>query len=262
VLKDTFFSTFRNWELVRETALRDLTGLSKGAILGYLWAVIQPLVRTAAYVVIVSFVLGARLGEDGGRFQYAIYVLSGMVPWEILTRSLQQAPTLIRSRMELVKQVIYPIETLPISNLLSGSIGALVAFVIFLGLAVWTGSIRWSFLLIPVPVALLLLLVLGGAWLFMIVGVLVKDLQEMVTLVLGLLVYFSPVVIREGMVSPSVWKMILLNPLAHVVICFRDVYNAEMHATSWAAFAGMAFGLVLVGGWVVTRARIKINEYI
>ena len=188
MLNRTLLSFITHWELVREMAIRDLRGTSKGAILGCFWAVLQPLIRTAAYVVIVSFVLGSRLSGEGGRFNYVVYVLSGMVPWEILSRALQQAPMLIRTRMDLVKQVIYPIETLPMSSLLTGCVGSFVSFVIFLGLSIWSGSIQWTFLLLPVPVVLLLMLVLGVSWAFMIVGVLVKDLQEIVSVLLGLLV--------------------------------------------------------------------------
>ena len=67
---------------------------------------------------------------------------------------------------------------------------------------------------------------------------------------------------RESAVSAKVWKLILLNPLTHVVICFRDVYNAEFHALSWALFAGMTLVAFLGGGWIVAHAKVKINEYI
>ena len=75
-------------------------------------------------------------------------------------------------------------------------------------------------------------------------------------------VYISPVIANENMVGGIIWKLILLNPLAHVVICFRDVYNATFHATSWLIFTGMSVSAFFIGLIVITRAKVLINEYI
>lgn len=262
MIERAILSIIQNRELVWEMTLRDLKGLTRGAVLSYSWLVISPLIQVVSYVVIVSFVFGSRLGEDSGPFDYALYVLSGMIPWQIITKSLQDAPSLIRQRMALVKQVIYPIETLPLSSLLVGSFGSLVSFTIFLILAALTGGLRWSYLLLPVPLMLLVILVLGISWLFSIVGVIIKDLREIVSVVLGLLVYLSPVVASEAMVGQTMWRYIQLNPLAHVVICFRDVFNASLHLSSWIIFTSMSLVAFLIGAWVITRTKLLINEYI
>ena len=262
-LTKTFASIWSNRELVWEMALRDLKGLNKGAVLGVVWLILGPLIQVGAYVIIVSFVFQARSGgRETGHFDYVLYVLSGMVPWQVITKSIQESPSLIRERMELVKQVIYPIETLPMTSLISSSVGALVSFVVFLALSAVSGKITWTYILLPVPLGLLVALVLGTSWVFSIAGVLLKDLREVVTVILGLMVYVSPVVIEESMVNPQLWQLILWNPLAHVVICFRDVLVGDFHGTSWLVFAVLSGVSCLLGGWVVTRAKILINEYI
>ena len=127
----TLVALWGSRELVWEMSLRDIKGLNKGAFLGSAWIVLSPFIQTAAYVFIVSFVFQNRLAESSGRFDYAMYVLSGMIPWQILTYGIAAAPTLVRERMDLVKQVIYPIETLPLTNLIVGSFGAVVSLVIY-----------------------------------------------------------------------------------------------------------------------------------
>lgn len=258
----TLLYMFEQRELVREMAFRELKSLNKGAFLGTVWLVLGPLIQVAAYVVIVSLIFGKRLGDGAGTFDYAIYVLSGMVPWQILTRSLQEAPSQIRMRMELVKQVIYPIETLPMTSLLVSSFGALVSFTVFVAVSVYAGKATWGYLLVPVPFALLAAFILGFSWLFSIAGVFVKDLREVVAVLLGLLVYVSPVLASESLVGPKVWKLIELNPLSHVVICFRDAYYLDFHPWSWAIFAGMTLVVFLLGERVILRTKTLINEYI
>lgn len=242
--------------------LRDLRGMNKGASLGWLWLFINPLVQVTAYVAIVSFVFKVRLASDSGPFGYALYVLSGMIPWQMMTKAIQESPSLIRERMDLVKQVIYPIETLALNSLLISFVGSLVALCIFLVLSLLNGSGHWTYFFFPLPLFLLIIFVLGVSWIFSIVGVLIKDLQEIVRVVLVLAIYFSPVIISESMVGNKIWHYILWNPLSHIIICFRDIFNADFHLWSWVIFGGMSFFVFLMGGWVITRTKVLINEYI
>lgn len=255
-------SLIRHRELVWQMSWREIKGATQGAVLGWLWIVLRPLIQTAAYVVVVSLIFRARMPDGGGPFDYAVYVLSGMVPWQILTKTLETAPSLIRERMELVKQVIYPIETLPMTGLIAGSIGSLVTLLVFMILSLSTGQAVWTWILLPLPVALLIGFALGTSWVFMIAGVLFKDLREIVALALNLLVYLSPVVVSESMVGPSTWKWLMWNPLTHFVICFRDVFLAEFHAGSWAISAGLTLLMLLLGSWTIKRTKTLINEYI
>jgi lipopolysaccharide transport system permease protein len=258
----TIFSILKNRELIWEMSLKDLKGGSKGTLLGVLWLALSPLIQVTAYVVIVSFLFKARLSGDSGPFDYALYVLSGMIPWQLLARSINEAPTLIRSNTELVKQVIYPIETLPISNLLVGSFGGLVNFVVFLFLFLISGNGSWSVFLLPIPLLFLFLFILGLSWIFSISGVILKDLKEIVTIIMGLLVYFSPVIVSDSMVGETIWSWILLNPLSHIIISFRDIFWGTFHLWSWVIFLGMSVVIFLSGELFITKAKRLINEYI
>ncbi len=255
-------SLIANWPFARAMAARDLKGLNKGAVLGFAWLVLRPLIQVAAYVVIVSYVFGARLGPQAGPFDYALYVLSGLVAWQAVQRTLEEAPSLIRDRMEILKQVIYPVETLPLTAMMGSGLGPAVGLVVYLVLALATGQLGWSALLLPVPLFLLLLLMLGLSYVFMIVGVLLKDLREIVSVVLGLMIYFSPVIASKEMVGERIWTLMLLNPLAHIVICFRDVLRSDFHPESWAIFAISAAVAFALGAVLIHRMKLAINEYL
>lgn len=258
----TVLTILENRELIWEMALRDLKGGSKGAILGVLWVAINPLIQVIAYVVIVSFIFKAKLSGDSGPFDYALYVLSGMIPWQIMTRSITEAPMLIRSNTEIVKQVIYPIETLPLTSLLVSSFGGLVNFIVFLMLFLMGGNIKWSLIFLPIPLFFLLLFILGISWIFSVSGVILKDLREIVTVIMMLLVYFSPVILNDSMVGGTIWRMIMINPLSHIIISFRDVFWGSFHLWSWIIFIVISIAVFFLGNLVITKAKRLINEYI
>jgi len=261
VLK-TIFSIWENRELIWEMAFRDLKGTNKGAILGFLWVGISPLIQVAAYVTIVSFIFRVKLNSNAGPFDYALYVLSGMIPWQVMTRSISEAPMLIRSNTEIVKQVIYPIETFPLTNLLVGSFGGLVNLIVFLALFLIAGHVKWTLIFLPLPIFFLLLFILGISWIFSVTGVILKDLREMVTVILMLMVYFSPVLISDSMVRGSIWQLIIFNPLSHIIISFRDVFWGSFHFWSWVIFLCMSITAFLLGSLVITKAKRIISEYI
>lgn len=255
-------SLIEHWPFARAMAARDLKKLNRGAALGYAWLILRPLIQVAAYVVIVTYVFGARPGSQASRLDYVLYVLSGLVAWQAVQRALEEAPSLIRERMEILKQVVYPLETLPLTAILVSGVGPIVGLCVYLVIAFSSGQLPWSVLLLPIPMLLLLIMILGLSYVFMIAGVLLKDLREIVSVILGLAIYFSPVLLSKEMVGEGIWSLVLLNPLSHIVICVRDVLRAEFHDISWLVFAVCAVAAFAIGSILLYRAKLVINEYI
>ncbi len=250
-----------NRELIWEMGVRELKSLNKGSFLGWSWIVLSPLIQVLAYVAIVGVVFRpARDSTD--HFAYTLYVLAGMIPWQLLTRALQDAPMLIRDRIDLAKQMIYPLETLPLTSLVAPAVGATVSLAVYFACVLVRGDLKWSVLLLPIPTLLLVTFVLGTAWTLSIAGVVIRDLREITTVLLSLMVYVSPVVATPEITGPRLWRLILANPLAHVVICFRDVLRGTFHGWSWVIFVSLAVVMFTLGGWVMSRTRVLINEYI
>ncbi|OAN55078.1 hypothetical protein A6A05_00520 [Magnetospirillum moscoviense] len=255
-------SVIRHWRFALAMAGRDALTLSRGNVLGTGWLVLRPLLQVGIYVVIVTFIFGARLGENFSTFAYALHILSGLVVWQAAQRAIEEAPMLLRDRMDFIKQQVYPVETLPVTTLLANVIPPAVGLATFLFLALFEGQLSWSVLALPLPVALLALFLLGLSWVFMIVGVIFRDLREIITVSMSFLVYFSPVLVSESMVSPRVWLLLQINPLSHVVICFRDVLQGQFHLASWAIFTIMTLAVLTFGAWLVDHQKRHINEYL
>ena len=255
-------SLIEKWPFARAMAARELKGANKGAILGIAWLVARPLIQVTVYTIMITYVFGARLGPNAGPYDYVLFLLSGLFGWQMLQRGLEDSTSLIRDRMEILKQVIYPIETLPVTTFLISSIGPLVILAVYLLMAAVAGKLSWTIVMLPLPISLLLLLLLGLSWIFMVIGVLFKDLREIIAVVLGLAIYISPVLLSPTMVPARVWKLMMLNPMSHVVIAFRDVFDGDFHPLSWAIFVTGAVVAFILGTLVITRAKVTINEYI
>lgn len=255
-------SLVQNRRLAWQSARHELRGLYKGTVLGMLWAGIRPLFQVAVYVVIIIFVFQVRSARYPGTFDYALYVLAGMVPWLVLSAVLQEAPMLVRNRMDLVKQVVFPIETLPLTSFLVHSMTLVVGFALYAALGLIDLTVHWTAVLLPLPVVLLALMLVGLSWFLMIAGVVFKDLGEIVAVLFTFLIFFSPVLLTADMVGETIWGLMMFNPFSHVILCFRDVLSGTFHPWSWLAFAGMTAASLALGGSVLGRTKLLINEYL
>ncbi len=241
---------------------RDTKGVHRGSALGLLWIVLSPLVQTLSYVLIVVFFFNSRAADPLNPFAYALYVLGGLIPWQLITRTLIEAPSLVRSRSEMVKQVPYPIETLPFNNCATAAIFALSSLLIYLFFSALSGTLSLSLLLLPVALGMLFIFLTGLSWILLVVGVLFMDIKEIVSIAFGLLIYVTPVVLSEQIIGPKLWSYIQLNPFSHVVLVFRDVLSGSFHPSSWGIFAAMALFAYVIGGLVISRSKGFLNDYL
>src|SRR6476646_11296380 len=102
-------------ELIYSLARRELIARYKGSVLGVIWAVITPIVMIAIFTFIFAGIFGARFGTSSSHWDYALYLFCGLVPWTMFQDTLQQSATSIVNHANLVKRVVFPLETLPVA---------------------------------------------------------------------------------------------------------------------------------------------------
>lgn len=251
-----------SWRFAMAITEYELRSRHQGSVLGPLWLVLRPFVHVVVYITLTAFLFQSAVAEGGGAFGYVLTVLPTLMIWQILSRCLEESSSIIRDRMEILKQVAYPIETLPMSCIASAMIGPLVGLALWMVIALFTGNLSWSILLLPLPFALLAAFLFGACWLCMLAGAVFKDLREILGLLMGVGVYATPALLTERMVSPTLWQVILLNPLSHAIIPFRDVFVGEFHPASWLIFAAMSLSAVVLGATAIHKAKTVINEYL
>ncbi len=100
-------------ELIYSFAKRELLGRYKGSALGIAWAVLTPVVMIAIFTFIFAGIFGARFGASDSHWDYALYLFCGLLPWTMFQESVQQSANTIIIHANLVKRVVFPLETLP-----------------------------------------------------------------------------------------------------------------------------------------------------
>lgn len=103
--------------LLLEMTRRDLTDRYAGQVLGALWAVINPVLTISVFVVIFGVIFRVKavsLGVGTLPQDHTLYMLSGLIPWLVAADVIGRSPSLIVGQASLVKQVVFPLEVLPV----------------------------------------------------------------------------------------------------------------------------------------------------
>jgi homopolymeric O-antigen transport system permease protein len=255
----------RRAELIFSLAKRDLLTRYKGSVLGLVWALVTPVVMIAIFTFIFAGIFGARFGASNSHWDYALYLFCGLVPWTMFQETLQQAATTIVSHANLVKRVVFPLETLPVAQAFSALGNQLFATVgLLLAIIVIQHQLPITTLWLPLVLIPQLLLTIGAAWLIASLGVFLRDIVQGVSLVLMAWMYLTPIIYPESIVPERFRRFINLNPFTPLVRSYRRIF-LEGLPPDWSGlgyFTLIALLVFIFGYWWFARTRKNFADVI
>lgn len=247
-------------QLLRELIARQLRAAHAGRGLGMFWQFFHPLFIVLVYMMVFGVIIGTRI-DTGGDLSgsYPSYILAGLVPWLITQNAMSQATGALVGNENLVKQVIFPIETLPMAS--AGV--ALITYAPAMGLVllhtILSGGATPMLLVLPILLALHVALLLGLAFVLSSVTVFVRDVRELVGLLSVVALYLMPVIYLPAWVPAALKPILYLNPFSYLIWAYQDVlfFGELRHPFAWAVLAVMAVGTLAVGA----RLFAKLKPY-
>jgi ABC-2 type transport system permease protein len=226
------------WNLVR----KDLKVKYTASVLGAVWSLLNPVVFLAVFWFVSEVLLD-------GIPHYPVYLLSGLLAWNLLSVSLSTGAQSVISNANLVKKVYFPREILPLATVGVSLVdfvlqsAVLLLYLLVTGYGFSLGAL-WLY-----PVAFVALLVFTTAATFLVAALNVRyrDVQHL--LGLGLLVWFwlTPIVYQGFLVQDkladvsigplSAWQVYLLNPAATIVFGFQRALYEDVNGDILPAFS-------------------------
>jgi lipopolysaccharide transport system permease protein len=252
-------------DLIFSFAKRDLLGRYKGSALGIAWAVLTPIVMIAIFTFIFAGIFGARFGVNDSHWDYALYLFCGLLPWSMFQETVQQSSNTIVANANLVKRVVFPLETLPAAQAFAALGNQLFATVaLLLATIVIRQNLHLTVLWLPLLLIPQLLFALGAAWLIASLGVFLRDIAQGITLLLMAWMYLTPIIYPESIVPERFRWFIGINPFTALVRSYRRIFLDGLAPD----FRGLLyFGLValvvfVLGYWWFARTRKNFADVI
>ena len=252
-------------ELVLSLARQGLVSRYKGSVLGIFWALVNPAVTIAIFTFIFAGIFGARFGASTSKWDYALYLFCGLLPWSMFQETVQLSATTIVTHANLVKRVVFPLETLPVAQTLSSLANQLFGtFALLVAGLIIRHEIPVTVLWLPVVLLPQLLFALGFAWLIASLGVFLRDISQGIGLVLMVWMYLTPIIYPETVVPQNLRRVITLNPFTALVRSFRRIM-LENSAPDWTGlgyFSAFALIVFLLGFWWFSRTQKNFADVI
>lgn len=253
------------YELVRSLTRKELATKYRGSALGFVWAMLTPAVMIVIYTLIFAGLFGARFGEQGTTWDYALYLFCGLLPWTAFQESAQGAAGVIVSHANLVKRVVFPLEALPVAQVLAAHVTQLAGTVVLVLAALLVRhELHATILWLPALLAPQVVFVLGAAWFIASLGVFLRDTGQIVSLVLVAWFFLTPIIYPEQVIPTPYRRLAALNPFAPLVRSYRRIL-LEGAPPDWGGlvyFAAVAVAAFLAGYWWFAKTRKNFADVI
>lgn len=209
---------WRYRELFYVLAWRDIAVRYKQTAIGFVWALLQPLLTMAVLTVVFSKL--ARMSS--GSTPYPLLVMAGAVPWQFFANSLTNSSQSLIGNSNLISKIYFPRLIVPTSAVVTAGADFLIAFGLLVPMMAWyhvvpTGRI----VLLPFAIILAFVAALGPGLLVTALNVKYRDFRYIIPFVVQFGTYLSPVGFTSAVV-PERWRWLYsLNPMVGVIDGFR-----------------------------------------
>jgi ABC-2 type transport system permease protein len=265
-------------ELLTGMVRKELKVKYKNSVLGFTWSLLNPLLYLVVFYVAFQVILKAGIPS------FPIFLLSGLLVWNLFSTGLSAATGSVVNNAGLVKKVSFPREILPLAAIGSMLVHFfLQSLVLFAVLVIVRWEVAWSYMpLLPVALIALLFLTAALGILLSAMNVYLRDTQHFLELALLAWFWMTPIVYpfqqvatRPGW-SAKVW---MANPVTPIVLVFQRAIYAKMdkvipgnpptlspllpHWPYWGyvAYLGLsfAFGIIVIGIAVKVFSKAEVN---
>ena len=231
-------------ELFYFFTVRDIKVKYKQNVLGFLWAVLQPL----AMALIFTFFLGKAISNYTKiELPYDIFALSGLVLWGIFSSGINNAGNSMVANANIIKKIYFPRLIIPISSVLVGLFDFLMAFIIFFIYSLFK-SVHFSWqaiYLMPAAIVLTSIATFGIGTLLAALNVKYRDFRYIIPFFIQFMLFLTPVIYPSNIVENPVLIFIMsFNPMLAPIELFRfGIGGADLNLQ--ACFMSITSSIIL-----------------
>ncbi|MFO6298793.1 ABC transporter permease [Rahnella selenatireducens] len=223
--KSLVLSFWNHRKLILNLTKREISSRYKGSMFGILWSFFNPIFMLIVYTFVFSFIFNARWStESTSRAEFALVLFAGLIIFNFFSECAIKSPGLILSNVNYVKKVIFPLEILPVISACSALFHAAISILVWLLFYMSEAGIpHITVLLLPLVILPVFIFVTGIGWLLSSLGVYLRDVGQMITIIVTALMFLSPIFYPITAIPEKYRPLLNLNPLAPAISQFRDI---------------------------------------
>lgn len=250
----------RHLDLLYVLVRRNLKVKYQGSVLGFLWALLQPVLTAIILISVFSYVLRIPIKN------FWAFLISGIMVWNFLQQCINAGAFIFSEHRNVVRSIALPKELLIVSGVLSRLAEFIVGLLVVLLILIFGHhkGVPVSFLTLPVLMILQILLATGIAFPMGIIAAWYYDVQHALPVFLMALFYASPIFYPISMVPESIRSVYLINPIAQILRLYHvALYEGKIPSLREFSEATIITLIVFVIGYFIySRYQSTIAEIV
>ena len=223
-MKDMILAVWRYRNFILSSIANELRLRFVRSKLGGLWMIIHPLAQVLIFALILSEVLAAKLPGIENKHAYALYLMAGMLCWALFSETIGRCLTLFIDNGNLMKKMVFPRICLPIiaagTTLATNLLLLIAIFAVFAALGHFPGR---NALWLPLLMFATLALSMGIGLTLGVLNVFMRDIGQVVPVLLQALFWLTPIVYILSILPPSMQHWFRMSPLFPLVSSYQNV---------------------------------------
>ncbi len=246
----------RDGWLIWSLAQRSLESRYRGSAFGLFWTLLQPLATLAIYSVVFGGVMRVQFA-GGTASDFIVFVFCGLLAFSLLAESLNGSVTVLRTNANLIRQSSVRPHVFPLSVTIAALIGQIPAWLLLVVVALLLHRLSWTAVTLPLLLLPLLLISAGINVFAAALAVFFHDITQIVGIALTALFLLTPIFYPASAVPESLRWILHVNPLAWLVIAFRQVLLLGELPSMDLVVSSYVAGVVLfaIGIWTFSRLQ-------
>ena len=192
--------------------------------IGLVWSVLHPLAQATIFAVVLAEIISAKLPGVNNKGAYPIYLMSGMAAWGLFSEILGRCLTVFSDYAGPMKKIAFPRICLPVIvfgvALLNHILLLAAIIVVYLFFGHYPGM---TWLALPLGIMLVSMFAFGLGVILGTLNVFSRDVGQIVSVVLQLWFWLTPVVYTKAALPAYLRDIIVLNPMTGLVGIFQDI---------------------------------------
>lgn len=229
----------KNTGLIFNLTKRDVESRYRGTSLGIVWSLLNPVIMLSIYSFIFGFVFKAKWGS-ATTDNYTLIMFTGLLIHGFIAECIGKATTIYVYNVSYVKKVLFPLESLCWVSVFGALFQFLMSCIVFaIFCIILQQPVSLMTLLVPVVISPLIVLSYSISLFLSSLGVYVRDMGQIVAVVIALMLFMSPIFYPITAVPEQYRMLIYINPLTFIVESLRDIvlyaklFSLEGYAIYW-----------------------------
>ena len=234
---------------------RDIKVLYAQTILGFAWAILQPLIQ----IIIFTIVFGRVAKIPTENIPYVLFSTVAIIPWTYMSQAMSQSSQSLIQGQRILGKIYFPRLIFPITPIFSKLIDFLISMIIILVVMIYYKVLpTWNLLLFPVYVIMMICIASGvGMWTSAL-AIRFRDVKYAMPFIIRMLMFTAPIVYSASSIPDKYRIIYSLNPLVGVIEGFRSCLLGLPIRWPFILTGAMTAGIILVSGALYFKRMEKV----